>query len=617
MIKRYLSLLLAVIMIFSLFLTSCAGNTAEGEEGEEAATKDDDALRKYIAVTVYGITEDSTTEQGLAAVEEKISNYCVARYKTSIDLRLFKESEYKGALNSLYDKFAVQDEENRLAEEAKASSSKAEKELLRKMSKEERQAYAQKQRIADKEAKEAAERAKEEEAKLVEEGKDKSVAADELQLDILFIPTMEEYFNAAKQGLLTDLKPFLDGTNKLITDYVYPSFIGAATMEGAIYGIPTNRGIETKETYFVVNKALAEKYNVDWSAVHSIRDLEGVFQQVKANDPGVTPIYGDFGPEDVTFYAPAGMPAGHFIAVNGSTLLGDPFHVATLDKEDEKDTSQYPFAKSYTSSTRYKDHAFLRFAQWKSEWRQAGYLSDTNQNFFLSVQELSREERQAREDEGYLTVLYKGAPFTSEEALDHGVFAISSRCTQPERAMEILQLLYTDTTLHNLFAFGVEETNYVVKNDGKTVTVIDDSYKMALENTGNTLLGYLPDTMDPDSIENAKSKNINSRLDPFMGFYYDWTDPELDGYMESFAAWESIVGDRFDRLCYGIPNYQEVYNALIEDTKAENLEGTYKSYTNFRDSTTFTGSFRTHVTNLMQLDQTTHFWQQDPQAPDA
>ena len=109
MTKRLISLFLAMIMIFSLILTSCANATDEEEEGEEE--QQEDVLRKYVAVTVYGIADDSMTDEGLALVEEKISNYCVAKYKTAIDLRFFTEDQYQAGLNRVYDLFSAQEAE--------------------------------------------------------------------------------------------------------------------------------------------------------------------------------------------------------------------------------------------------------------------------------------------------------------------------------------------------------------------------------------------------------------------------------------------------------------------------------------------------------------------------
>ena len=125
MSKRLISLLLAVVMLCSLCLTACSNSSDEEDE-----KKTDETLRQNVVLTIYAVTADSTTEEGLAAVEEKINNYCVAKYKTGIDLRFYKASEYQNALNDMYDKFAALDEEEAIAARAAAEASASKKAYL-------------------------------------------------------------------------------------------------------------------------------------------------------------------------------------------------------------------------------------------------------------------------------------------------------------------------------------------------------------------------------------------------------------------------------------------------------------------------------------------------------
>ena len=127
------------------------------------------------------------------------------------------------------------------------------------------------------------------EAELVEKGKDK-VEWAKTQMDIIYIPGQAQYYDWVQQGKLVDMKTFLDNTYKKVRDFVYPSFLSAATVDGGIFGIPNNRDINTNETYLILNTALVEKYNVDLSKVRSITDLNAAFAAVKAGEAGVTPI---------------------------------------------------------------------------------------------------------------------------------------------------------------------------------------------------------------------------------------------------------------------------------------------------------------------------------------
>ena len=109
MTKRLLSLLLAMVLVLSLVLTACSSD--DEDEVDEDLSED---IRNNIAITIYGITGDDSTKEAIDLVEEKISNYCFAKMKTKIDLRLYKESEYQAALDAMYDKFNEQDEANRI-----------------------------------------------------------------------------------------------------------------------------------------------------------------------------------------------------------------------------------------------------------------------------------------------------------------------------------------------------------------------------------------------------------------------------------------------------------------------------------------------------------------------
>lgn len=582
MSKRLISLLLAVVMLLSLCLTACS-NSSEDEEDEK---KTDETLRQNVVLTIYAVTADSTTEEGLAAVEEKINNYCIAKYKTGIDLRFYKASEYQNALNDMYDKFAALDEEEAIAAKAAAEASASKKAYLKTLTLEERRAYEKEERIAAKKAEEEAKKKAEEEKELIEEGKDVAQVKD-VQMDILYIPTADDYYDAIDQGLLLELNEYLNAGFSKIKNYVYPSFLTAATDIDALYGIPNNKGISSKETFFVVNTKLAEKYGVDLSAVHSIEDFNDVFRAVKAGEPGVTPIYGDFEPEGLTYIEPAkGVTAGHRLAIYTSQLLDENFDWLEIKRMD--------------NSTGSVSKEFINYCALKANYRTNGYLSDTNTNFFLSVQELDDAERDAWEKKGYTTVLYRGAKFTTEDALDGGLYGISSRCEYPERAMEILELISCDSEFRNLLAFGVQGKNYIVSQDGKHAVVVDDSYAMDFFATGNTYMGYLADGMDPDYVEKSKEKNLHSRLDPMLGFHYDWSDEDGQKWIALFNKWEEQDAADFALLNYGTPDYLKVIARIESVTDVQ-------TYSDFVATCPFYLLHKSHCKRLIKLDAALHF----------
>ncbi len=590
MTKRLMCLVLALIMLLSLCMTACSTESKEGE-GEE--DKVEEVQRKNLALTIYAITDEKTTKEALEAVEKKVSNHCVAKYKTAIDLRFFTKAEYQAALNDMYDKFAAEEAERKKAEAEKVAKEASEAAYKATLSKDERIKYEQKQREEAKKAEDEAKKKAEEEAELIEQGKDVAVIKD-TQMDLIFIPGMTEYYSWSEQGLLLDLSGYISGKFKKVTDYVFPSYITGATIGNALYGIPNNQPVINDETYLLLRADLVEKYNVDTTKIRSITDLEPVYAQVLAGEPGVAPILGDWEPEGIVFYPYVDM--GHTVGVFYDTLLGGKF-----------DTTNCACAV-YPRST-FGD-GFVKYCQTRANYRTAGYLADQTNQFFATVEQLNETEKAQWVEKGYIPVLYRGAEFDTEAALNVGLFGISKYCQEPERAMEILQLMSIDSELRNLLAFGIEDVHYELISDDldeNVITILDDSYSMDFNKIGNTIIGHTLDTMDPDYIEKAKQKNLNSRMGAFLGFRYNWEDEKEQKWLKLFSEFKAYVDPIYENLRYGNPDYMQILNDLYEEI-SKNPEGRFSdTYTNFSEKAGFRTEYKNYISKLHKLDGILHF----------
>jgi len=583
--------MLVLVMLLSLCMTACS-STPDENETSEGESVSNNSQRKNLALTIYAITDDKTTQDALAQVEEKVSNYCRAKYKTSIDLRFYKESEYQKALDDMYAKFAEKEEAEKKAKEEAAKKAKEEAAYKATLSKEERQKYEQQKRLEAKKAKEEAEKKAKEEAALIESGKDVA-KVEEVQMDIIYIPDRNAYYSFIDDGMLVNIKNNLTYTSKTITDYIFPSFMTAATVNNGIYGIPNNYGIASDETYLVINTALAKKYSVDFSSIKSITDLEAVYDKIAKNEAGVTPIYGDFGPENAVF-------------LEGEIDLSKTVCVFTETGIGGKFTGTNIFSAVNPAST--NSSAMINYFATKAKYRENGYMSDTNENFFLTVKAMDEATKAEWEAKGYTAVLYRGADFNTETALQNGLFGISKYCKEPDRAMEIIKLMYTDPDLRNLLAFGVEGVNYVVSNEDKgIVTIVDDSYSMDFFSIGNSLIGYLPDTMDEDYMEKAKQKNLNSLINPFLGFRFDTTKDANKKWLDLAKEWAEFYDPYYEQLSYGTADYQEILAQLYDElSKNPNAKFT-DTYSNFLNKCEFRSQYASYVSYLADLDKVLHF----------
>lgn len=94
--RRILSLAICVVMVVSAFtMAACSGNNSEdllkvvyGNEGNTGLNK------VPMTITIYTITDESTTDEAIKDVEEALSEIAEKKYNTTIDLVLLPEETY-------------------------------------------------------------------------------------------------------------------------------------------------------------------------------------------------------------------------------------------------------------------------------------------------------------------------------------------------------------------------------------------------------------------------------------------------------------------------------------------------------------------------------------------
>ena len=114
--KRLLSLLLCAIMVLPIALTGCANSSTAS--GDETTSSTSSSSSKAMTLTLYTITDSSTTDEALAQVEEAINVITESDFNTHIILRTATEKQYEKMISD-----AVEDieEQIRIAEEEAAA----------------------------------------------------------------------------------------------------------------------------------------------------------------------------------------------------------------------------------------------------------------------------------------------------------------------------------------------------------------------------------------------------------------------------------------------------------------------------------------------------------------
>ncbi len=339
------------------------------------------------------------------------------------------------------------------------------------------------------------------------------------QIDILFTAGWMRFGDEVAKGRYLPLDPLLEQYGKGIRDILDPSILQASKVEGSIYGIVTNKEFASSKG-LVVRKDLVDSLNIDLSQVRQLSDFGPIFERVKQRQPDIAPLQARADRSPLTFMMQYGM----------FDMLGEGPGVL------------YREGPSTQVVNMAETPEFRQTVKTLYEWNRAGYLNadatTTKDNEYDAVKagkafayaESLKPgfEIQASRDTGYPMVSVElMKPYTTTADTTSAMFAITKNAKHPEKAMMLLNLLYTDPYLLNLLDWGVEGVHYVMKGDN----VIDYPDGIDAKTVGynlnqpwmfgNQLNSYLWANENPNLWDQYRAFNDQADKSKALGFVFN------------------------------------------------------------------------------------------------
>lgn len=475
---RILTFLLAALMIVSTaFFAGCADSEKEGTVAGSTST------REIIALNMYILTEESTTQEAADKVQMAINEILLPNHKTLLKINYLKADEYWDAVETaLVESDPLENLENLPDNRAHVlgTEGKAFTELIE---------YIFADTTTD-------------------------IELSQPQIDIFVVNDFEKYNELANDGMLKGLGSYLAYDSKILNTTVHPTFMSAAKLGNEIYGIPTNIGVDAGEfTYLVFNEDLLKKYGYEVKdlRIFSNVDFANYLKTIKENEPGVWPISGPLGIAGAESYDDV------FVSINRQfNYIGN----------DTKPIFMFNDYNTNMSSA--------------EMYRQLGYFPEEgtvgeNAKYAIKVEtskELLSDESDKRwtDENGTTYVRYLfDIPRVSVEEAFSSVMCVSATSPVPERAIELITLFQTNSELANLLQYGIEGENYQINEITGDLSFLNDSYRMNNIVTGNTFIKY-PENNDKNYLKNAIKANLSSAPSSFLGFNLKLTGSESSQY---------------------------------------------------------------------------------------
>jgi putative aldouronate transport system substrate-binding protein len=330
---------------------------------------------------------------------------------------------------------------------------------------------------------------------------------------------LNDYSSGVSNGAFMELDELLQKYGSNILKTIPPKYWEAVKSNGKIYAILNYqffgyvKGIDAR-------KDLVEKYNFDYKNVKKMEDMEPFFEAVKKGEPGITPYLGDVIAPMAFFNLETGFTYDTVTGTAASPLsikVKDP-QVKVINLYDEPQVMDYfKLMRSwYMKGYIRKDAASLKDIL--AEEKSGKYAAFAGGNL-KPGNEIDTKSR-----DGYDVVdIPITPPFINTAGVLATMTAINKNAANPERAMMLYDLLYSDKELYNLLCFGIENKHYQKVSDNvvKQINPESSTYNPSTDWAfGNQFNAFYREGQPTDVWEKSIQLNEIAEPSPLLGFNY-------------------------------------------------------------------------------------------------
>lgn len=366
-----------------------------------------------------------------------------------------------------------------------------------------------------------------------------------------------QYMNA---GQIIDMSELIDkyGTN---IKQIYGEDIAKINqIEGFVYGVPNQIERGSIPAVFM-RKDLVEKYNIDTSQIKEPKDLESVFETVKAGEPDMTMLYSiNDGDTPVTrLFRGDNLSDNNYLGVlmdqTNSTKLENFF---ATDWFKDTTTMLYNwYQKGYISQD-----AGINTENWRTVCKAGNLFS-----LFFAYHPGTPVEFESSTGYDFEIVPFYNEPIINSSSYNGVTFSIAQNSENPEKTMEVLDYIYGSSEIMNLLNWGEQDKDYVIEdadngiiNFPEGITSDNAGYNLNLGwELPNQFIAYKWTGSDPQLWEKMEEFNSSAKSSKAVGFLFDSSN-----YSSEIAALSNIVKQYSGALYSGSGDPDELIPELLE-----------------------------------------------------
>lgn len=393
---------------------------------------------------------------------------------------------------------------------------------------------------------------------------------DDIDIYFTCFWSRNEYVSYSKRGAYLKLDDLIAEYAPNYFDGMHPAMRDGSAVDGSegygIYALPAAKEVAVQYVW-EMNMPVLSKYDITADDITDFYELGPVLQKVKEGEGA------DFYPfsNDTTILAKVADPS---VFVDSQDLLTYQFDPVNPSKSEN------------VIKSRFETEGFEKFANKMREYYQAGYVdpaqaleptmatswtdAKTTGKWAISTRSAAPAYNFAESGQyGYEIAIKNAMAGVIDTNGPRGAMhAVSALSANPDRAVQLLNLVNSDVYLHDLLGYGVEGVHYNLENGKVAFTDEKQNYIVWKAGMGQLAM-YTPTVDDPDNIQKIIEdfNTVGVEALPSLGFSFD---PEPVN--NEIAALANVRSEFFWSLAAGSVDPATELPRFIEKLKANGID---------------------------------------------
>lgn len=378
------------------------------------------------------------------------------------------------------------------------------------------------------------------------------------KLDLLVTGSDFGYDLQASKGMLVGLDDLLDEYGSDIKEVVPEDVLEGTRVGEEVYGVPSVRDW-ARQYGFYMREDLVEKYDINLDEIETYEDLTPIFELIKENEPDVYPI------------ANANTPTAEILTGEDFDILENRLGGVRMDAIEPEVINIF------------EDPDYIESIELVRDWYNQGFIMKDA----TTIEDTTAAIIKSGKGFGAFTVLKPG--FEIQEAVYTGydmvsvaltepyqhtirswMMSIARNSEEPEKAMEFMNLLYSDADIMNLIAIGIEGKHYEINDEGFATYADGQSesdYHQSQWQIGNNLLTHVWEGNEADLWEQTEAFNASAIDSPVLGFAFD-----PDSVKTELASLTNVLEQYREGIEHGVLDPDKNLKEFNKKLKASGLD---------------------------------------------